>query len=576
MRPRYVERQTPNDNTSDADSNEPDNEEEDVHISRSQIVAPSPIGPGEAQEDEKDEDQRSNNSATEQDSASDRSSQAGSKFVDASAVYMPYLEFSMYHRDETQASSNSTNTEDDSQTATVRSLKETKVLDDLERRKSLLNAYKASPFHGPSTLDEFYYHFTDESNEEKSMRNKTQVVTKYLYPNGLEGRNYWSLLRVSQLWIWIVDDRWLISCTSSTMNDEKEDLVTNVLKYLNNEVESGSCHTQPTSANDMSRAIADYCIYTYEKKREVEDGSDMHTETEPEENIGSGEKTIKEATIDGDKGVTSQQLAGRKQRSIRQVYSDYINEIGRRESDLFSLFSDRRRQFKETGYRSFTMEELDSALGEGASQLHRIKDVRDELNILKTIAKYQLAVRSKMTGETRRREDLIAAYVLGDIVELDNNAKQMHDAFISTISLQESELANFQAQQAVKQGKTVMVFTVVTVWFLPLSFLTSLFALDVSSFLQAPAWALVIVFTVPLLFPAAAGVYMYHADKGTKRQRQYFAKTTTARASGVSRPKDISATQEASTYLEPIRKRRSTQLNHDVEKGPDQGSQTRV
>ena len=74
------------------------------------------------------------------------------------------------------------------------------------------------------------------------------------------------------------------------------------------------------------------------------------------------------------------------------------------------------------------MEELDRALGEGASQLHRIKDVRDELNILKTIAKYQLSVRSKMAGETRKKDDLMASYVLGDIVELDNNAKQMHDA----------------------------------------------------------------------------------------------------------------------------------------------------
>lgn len=81
------------------------------------------------------------------------------------------------------------------------------------------------------------------------------------------------------------------------------------------------------------------------------------------------------------------------------------------------------------------MEELDRALGEGASQLHRIKDVRDELNILKTIAKYQLIVRSKMAGETRRREDLIAAYVLGDIIELDNNANQLHDAVSALLRL---------------------------------------------------------------------------------------------------------------------------------------------
>ena len=113
---------------------------------------------------------------------------------------MPFLEFSIYHRDEDQASSNSTYKGDD------RLLDETKILNGLKKRKSLLNAYKNSPFHGPSTLDEFYYHFTDDSNEEKTMRNRTQVVTKYLHPNGLEGQNYWPLLRVSQLWIWIIDE----------------------------------------------------------------------------------------------------------------------------------------------------------------------------------------------------------------------------------------------------------------------------------------------------------------------------------------------------------------------------------
>ncbi|KAM0238882.1 hypothetical protein ACHAP5_008571 [Fusarium lateritium] len=531
MRPRYVERKKLDDNMGDTDSNTSDSYEEEIHDSGSQTAAASPTCLGDAQEDEQDDDRSSNNSATEQGSTSDRSSEAAYRFVGASALYvsrfgddfcqcidegfkMPFLELSIYHRNEDKVSS----TEDQIRSAAVRPRDETKILEDLEKRKSLLNAYKDSPFHGPSTLDEFYYHFTDDSNEEKRMRNQTQVLTKHLYPEGVEDRTYWPLVRVDQLWIWIIDDKWLISCSSSTTNEENDDLMTNVLKYLDNEVESGSCHSQPTSANDMSRAIADYCIYTYEKKRKGEDLSDKHTRTEPEENTGSGEGTMKQRTFDGDKDVTSEQRAGRKQRSIRQVYSDYVNEIGKKESKLFSVFSDREQQYKETGHRSFTMEELDRALGEGATQLHRIKDVRDELNILKTIAKYQLAVRSKMAGETREKEDLMASYVLGDIIELENNAKQMQDAFISTISLQESELANFQAQQAVKQGKTVMVFTVVTVWFLPLSFLTSLFALDVSSFLPAPAWALVIVFTVPLLFLAAAGVYMYYADKGSPDQ----------------------------------------------------------
>lgn len=82
----------------------------------------------------------------------------------------------------------------------------------------------------------------------------------------------------------------------------------------------------------------------------------------------------------------------------------------------------------------------------------------------------------------------------------------------TTLSLQQSEVANRQATEATKQGKTVMTFTFATVLFvsliekqklasdkthpfnqLPLSFLSSLFALDVASFQQAPAWAFYII-----------------------------------------------------------------------------------
>lgn len=84
----------------------------------------------------------------------------------------------------------------------------------------------------------------------------------------------------------------------------------------------------------------------------------------------------------------------------------------------------------------------------------------------------------------------------------------------ATISLQESEIANIQAIEALKGAKRMEIFTIASVVFVsigllstmipmwlivnifskvPLSFITSLFALDVSSFLQAPTWSLVVI-----------------------------------------------------------------------------------
>ncbi|PWY85963.1 hypothetical protein BO70DRAFT_360783 [Aspergillus heteromorphus CBS 117.55] len=49
-------------------------------------------------------------------------------------------------------------------------------------------------------------------------------------------------------------------------------------------------------------------------------------------------------------------------------------------------------------------------------------------------------------------------------------------------SILEAEYARIQAEDTGKQANTVMVFTIITIIFAPLSFLTSLFALNVTNF----------------------------------------------------------------------------------------------
>ncbi|CCT74258.1 uncharacterized protein FFUJ_10304 [Fusarium fujikuroi IMI 58289] len=80
----------------------------------------------------------------------------------------------------------------------------------------------------------------------------------------------------------------------------------------------------------------------------------------------------------------------------------------------------------------------------------------------------------------------------------------------TTLSLQQSEVANRQATEATRQEKTVMTFTFATVLFLPLSFLSSLFALDVASFQQAPAWASYIIFLVSIGISTILGLGVFY------------------------------------------------------------------
>lgn len=79
-------------------------------------------------------------------------------------------------------------------------------------------------------------------------------------------------------------------------------------------------------------------------------------------------------------------------------------------------------------------------------------------------------------------------------------------------SVRQGKTANEQVDESIKQGQTLMMFTAITAFFvgvlshhlnripqlttiaqLPSSFLSSLFALDIDSFRQAPYWAFLVI-----------------------------------------------------------------------------------
>lgn len=57
-----------------------------------------------------------------------------------------------------------------------------------------------------------------------------------------------------------------------------------------------------------------------------------------------------------------------------------------------------------------------------------IKDIRDELNILKSIAGYQKIVQAKVFEETSLASDLSATYILNDLDEMDKLAERIQSS----------------------------------------------------------------------------------------------------------------------------------------------------
>ncbi|KAF7502109.1 hypothetical protein GJ744_007110 [Endocarpon pusillum] len=158
--------------------------------------------------------------------------------------------------------------------------------------------------------------------------------------------------------------------------------------------------------------------------------------------------------------------------------------------------------------------------------LVEIKDIQDELSILQMVLKDQLAilqefilltVRAKAVewadkkneNEMSKRNAVVQSH-LDRVEKMDKLAEKTYQALnqlldlkqkqanvsqaestaeqakaanvLSAESVKQAEAANKQAKETARQGKTVLVFTVVTIIFLPLSFVAAFFAINIDRF----------------------------------------------------------------------------------------------
>ncbi|OTB14069.1 hypothetical protein K445DRAFT_319265 [Daldinia sp. EC12] len=146
---------------------------------------------------------------------------------------------------------------------------------------------------------------------------------------------------------------------------------------------------------------------------------------------------------------------------------------------------------------------------------------------MKFIVKYQNTVQHKLFDKTPTDPDLTTNRILDSINEMDSIASKIQSTVDSRLFLLQNKIANLQAEESATQGKNMMVFTLITAVFLPLSFLTSLFALDIESFEKAPAWVFKVIFGVSFPFAALVIYALYfhpYVMATTKPIREYTKK----------------------------------------------------
>ena len=69
------------------------------------------------------------------------------------------------------------------------------------------------------------------------------------------------------------------------------------------------------------------------------------------------------------------------------------------------------------------------SIKEASARLKDIKDIRDELNMLKAVLMQQQSVRNELYGITAEAGELSgAAYAINNIIEMDNHAGRVQEA----------------------------------------------------------------------------------------------------------------------------------------------------
>ncbi|RAK97324.1 uncharacterized protein BO80DRAFT_482379 [Aspergillus ibericus CBS 121593] len=323
--------------------------------------------------------------------------------------------------------------------------------------------------HSSMTLDQYYC----TSLEDTTDRDFDQVVSRYLEnqdgPNSNvensmgeavraehppvqpqntadteKGTNQLTIqmLMVDQLWLWIIDEKTII--TSTTRRTDTDDpVLQKILEGLVNHRSKG--WSRPTSVDIMLRLLVDTTM---------------------------GFLSDKKASASGEA-------------SLFEEFQGFI-KIGQKPNDMAQKNSpEHSPQERGTQTKSPQMENPYYDIKREIDLLRKIKDILDELHILKSLVDDQEAVFLQAFPAERPDPwtELYAYSQVADLKrelqEMTREAKEVQEAIYTLLDLKQKQAniseakamaeqtreAGMQTQHSARQNDTIMVFTVVTIIF---------------------------------------------------------------------------------------------------------------
>jgi ankyrin repeat protein/Mg2+ and Co2+ transporter CorA len=387
------------------------------------------------------------------------------------------------------------------------------ILPRLERDAQLHQAYaewKTNDYclHVRRTLDQFWYRNVDTRE-----RDRNQVVQRYQRNEqkemGISEQGDVNSLMVDQLWIWILGPSLIVTSFPQDwqhLREEMPELLSSILEEID-----PRAGTPAQSVYELAACIVGHCLSSCDQNADQEDRSSVV------EMFGSSVGDVmnqevmlfsrfKEASVTASEWVKrtllDNSVEGTKQ--LQDLENDYVDKVARNaDLQLGTSKSSHRRYLTATDEPKFVEDLLD--IHDETTLLEEVKDIQDELGILEQVVDDQLKVHGEITaafqpmmlrsesGPHQLRSSNIldeqCIFLKQQQVEIKNMTQQVKSTYKSITDLLdhkqkhanaiEARYARKQAADTAAQGRTLMVFTIVTVIFLPLSFLAAFFAITI-------------------------------------------------------------------------------------------------
>lgn len=356
------------------------------------------------------------------------------------------------------------------------------------RDEMLIDAHLSSSttsLHVRRTLDQFFY-----PNIDTKSRDQDQVVYRYQTKSPGMGADP-KIFMVDQLWMWVLGTNLIVTAFPQRWDQPKNDPL-NVLDGIIEDINSKT-RDPVKSVYDLAMIITNRCSGVFDRHRLGDEEYQFLDMFESSIGIATDKETVLFNQFNHASGQASDWL--KSHRKLNGSFSSPSKSCNETEGSSYC---------DEDGQPLFVDRLLD--IGQETNLLAETKDIRDELNMIRTVLEHQNNVlldfqevvcetyqgQHRSQFEVKKRfkdQQRMIDMHLKDIERMDKQAERIYHSITDLLDLKqkhanafEARFARDQAAGTARQSKTIMVFTIVTIVFLPLSFIASIFTINLKEF----------------------------------------------------------------------------------------------